>query len=82
MKETRDRRTLTQALVLYSRLGASYECRSPFEVSERIRGSVGDNHALALDLWSVYQMLLFLRVSKEAEVTKALHSIYFKPFYK
>lgn len=82
MKKSNERRSMTYAMLCYSRLGGALECGTPFDIYNRIAGACASNAELALDVWAVHECLMMLSVLKEREIVKALNEIYLKPFSK
>ena len=82
MKKSKERRSITYALICYARLGADVGCVTPFEAYKRIEGAYRSNEALALDVWAVRETLLILKLRGEDETIRAIREIYLKPFAK
>ena len=82
MKKSKERRSMTYALICYSRIGGNQGCTSPFEAYKRIEGAFFDNRELALDVWAVHECLMLLHLQNDGETLKALREIYVQPFSK
>ena len=80
MKRSKERRSLTFALVCYARLGEDVGCVTPFEAYKRIEGAYRSKEALALDVWAVKETMLVLKLNGEDETIRAIREIYLKPF--
>ena len=80
MKKSKERRSMTFALICYARLGEDVGCVTPFEAYKRIEGAYRSNEPLALDIWAVKECLLILKLNGEDETIRAIREIYFKPF--
>lgn len=82
MKKSQERRSMTAALVCYSRMGGDVGCSTPFELYRRIEGACGKDRELALDLWALHECLLFLRICADVVTLTAIREIYLKPFLR
>ena len=82
MKKSAERRSMTYAMICYSRMGGAKGCHTPFDVYKRIFGHLMHNQELALDVWAVHECLMALCLSGEDETLKAIKEIYLKPFSK
>ncbi len=82
MKETRDRSSMTRALVYYARLLGYGERRFPLDIYDIIKGACGENRDLATDIWAAHECLLMLKILGEGETLKCLYAIYIEPFSK
>ena len=82
MKKSAERRSMTYALICYSRLGATKSCTTPFEVYMRIYGAWGRNRDIALDVWAIHECLMILRLQGDDESVSAINEIYLRPFSK
>ena len=80
MKMSKDRRSMTFAMICYARLGEDIGCVTPFDAYRRIEGAYKGNKSLALDIWAVRECLLVLDIQDELETIRAIKEIYFKPF--
>ena len=82
MKKSSERRSMTYALICYSRLGGDIGCLSPLDVYRRISGAWAHNEDVALDVWAVHECIMFLRLNGEYETIRAIREIYVEPFSK
>lgn len=82
MKKSSERRSMTYALVCYSRLGGDIGCLSALDVYKRISGVWAGNEDIALDVWAVHECIMFLRLNGEHETIRAIREIYVEPFSK
>lgn len=82
MKKSAERRTMTYAMICYSRMGGAEGCYTPFDIYKRISGYLIHNRELALDVWAVHECLMVLDLAGDTETLKALNEIYLKPFSK
>ena len=82
MKKSSERRSMTYALICYSRLGGDMGCRSPLDVYKRIAGVWSYNEDIALDVWAVHECMMLLRLNRQYETIRAINDIYVEPFSK
>ena len=82
MKKSAERRSMTYALICYSRLGATKNCATPFDVYMRICGALAHDREIALDVWAIHECLMILRLQGDDESIRAINEIYLRPFSK
>lgn len=82
MKQSKERASMTRALVYYARLRGEEQSRSPLDMYNAIRGACIGKDMLAAELWAVQECLIMLDVLGEQETLKALKEIYLEPFSK
>ena len=80
MKRTKERQSMTLALVRYSRFGIAKSGANRFDIYRKIQGVCGKDKTLAYDMFAVHQLLFFLWVQDDAETLKIIQEVYFLPF--